>query len=325
MKNRADLVQRLVDDLQMPKDREIARWSPKERADYARAREAFITGGAKAVRGAMAGGETSLQFGVELGRDARSFAAALSARVSSWLRARRIEYFFFMRKAPGMRLRFFGPRVLAFEQALVAFLDREVARGTIRSHRRGVYDAETYQFGGEEGLRLMHAHATYDSVWALELAKTARSEETVSILSLLALNHLLRQCVGDVFEGWDVWENMRLAGRVVDEHINRRSLQALEESSRAQRDLILATWHTPELILRSVSRADRLLMQAYFRSNVRWSKKLRAAVDDNALLYGVRKILPFYVIFHWNRLGFSPDLQRSLTFYMRFNLNPKRS
>lgn len=306
------------------RSKELKRLAPGDRARYAQAREAFITAGARAVMGLDAF-DRSLQIDVETTTVDRLLTGTLGARAREWRRQKRFDDFFFMRKPPGLRLRFFGRKLDAFEKPLLAFLESERKRGAMVAYAPGIYDAETYQFGGLEGLALMHAHATYDSLWALEVLRRFKgSTENLPVLSLLGLNDLLRNVVGDSFEAWDVWENMRLAGRVIDDDIDAKQLESIRRDAVDQQPLLLATWESPETVIAKLKSRERALMRSYFAANASWARKYRAVAKGGSLLFGMRKILPFYVIFHWNRLGLPWDLQCVLTYYMRHALNPKR-
>jgi hypothetical protein len=112
---------------------------------------------------------------------------------------------------------------------------------------------------------------------------------------------------------------MRLAGR----HLETAG-KATVDSSNENRKIIRELTFRPEKALRALDKADRALVRRYFALNRRLGEKLIRAERSGQLLYGLRKILPFYAVFHWNRLLLSIDMQRELVFLMETALNPKR-
>jgi hypothetical protein len=55
----------------------------------------------------------------------------------------------------------------------------------------------------------------------------------------------------------------------------------------------------------------------------RVAQRLNTARDEGQLLYGLRSILPSWVVFHWNRMGFSSAEQCSMSLAMIHLLGPE--
>jgi thiopeptide-type bacteriocin biosynthesis protein len=292
------------------------------------ARELFLCGGAAALE-RLGSRKRWLQVGVRFRDDEQHHAfldAALADAVQAWREEGLISDFFFMNKAPGVRLRFCGLRPdESLQRRVFALLDARRRGGRLVDYELGVYDGETYQFGGEAGLELFHRFSTIDSLSILrlhELARTGRMKASLPKISLLLMNHLIRQLSSGDWELWDVWCNMRLAKRTLSlsdaEH--RAALESLEHEREVLNEIVFQ----PERAIAALSEPERRLVKDYQAQVVAWTDDALATVRSGALLYGMRKILPFYVIFHWNRLGVHLLTQCSLTFYLQALLDPKK-
>ena len=60
-----------------------------------------------------------------------------------------------------------------------------------------------------------------------------------------------------------------------------------------------------------------------FEANTALAADLAAAASRGELLYGPRKLLPFWVVFHWNRWALDDITQRTLVYFMSVLLSPK--
>jgi thiopeptide-type bacteriocin biosynthesis protein len=253
----------------------------------------------------------------------RILAPRVARKIERCLKQRAIRHFFFVSKPPGLRLRFCGRRLgRTVQKELMMWLEGLKGRRAIADYKFGVYDGESYQFGGEVGLELFHEFSTYDSLTILGLGllqPRTRRRIDVGWLTLLMMSSLMRSVTTDAWELWDIWCNMRLAGR----HLETAG-KATVDSSNENRKIIRELTFRPEKALRALDKADRALVRRYFALNRRLGEKLIRAERSGQLLYGLRKILPFYAVFHWNRLLLSIDMQRELVFLMETALNPKR-
>ena len=299
-------------------------WQDQELTLLTDLRERFICAGAAHLE-SVQNPQRWLQVGVRFKsqRQCRSFLqGGLGPSARRWLAERRIRRFFFMVKPPGLRLRFCGA-ALDHDLAprLHRLLQRERTNGTLVGYEPGVYDAETYQFGGEIGLDIAHDLFTYDSLAILDLLRSEAPRETLPVLSLTVLNHLLAQLCADPWELWDGWCNMRLVQRIPT--LSAAALAAAEARFQEQRELLAKTVWDRDSVLAELPPAQRRVLARYFAENVRLGRRLRQAARSGELLYGPRKIFPFYAIFQWNRWMFSLRTQAALAFYMQRLLDPK--
>jgi thiopeptide-type bacteriocin biosynthesis protein len=254
----------------------------------------------------------------------RFLGAVLADRVDAWIAEGVVKSFFFMRKPPGARLRFCVANTTRFRSELVRFLNQAKRTRLSAGHEFGMYDAETYQFGGEIGMALYHQHATIDSLAVLRLSdlmRRRRCEADTSLLSLALLNQMIRNCVGDEWELWDVWSNMRLTHRSFDFTPEQRET-ALAELGRNREVLARVVYQTDRFVA-GLTAAEREILERHAKEHQAWGKHVRAAIQKEQLLYPIRKILPFYIVFQWNRFGLSMSLQITLSFFMQELLDPK--
>jgi thiopeptide-type bacteriocin biosynthesis protein len=281
------------------------------------ARDAFISAGTAAIH-CLDRQQRWLQFSISPGPDGwqRIVRSDIGTRISAWLQEGPGRGFSFMHKAPGLRVRFCGVDD-GCAGALSEALDELMTDTTITAWTPGPYDAEVTQFGGATGLSLTHRWFTAESLAVLEhhrllLDGTARIGS--ELFSLMLIDRLLRRLC-DAWERWDVWCKLALTGRLVDD-----AAGAVDPSrSRATR-LLLS--HQAR-ILDAASEPERTLFARYDAALDELCPEIQAAVDAGQLLWGLREILPFWMVFHWNRMAFDLDTQKSLAAMAAAALSPK--
>jgi thiopeptide-type bacteriocin biosynthesis protein len=302
-------------------------WSPEEVGFVAAVREAILAAGTTRVEREL-NPHGWLQLGVRAPSEqavADFLVNDLAEAARGWQSGGQIDRFFFMRKPPGLRIRFRGrnlrQRILP---NLLERLERAREEGRVTGHEFGVYDAETHQFGGALGLDIAHEWFTADSFAAIALLALEHSGRDTSgreALSLFALNDLISRVAGDSWEQWDVWSELRLTGRLPRLSTTTRA-ELLEELEKNREGLSRSLWKR-EVVLASLSVEEQAIANQLCAANSVTAARLKRAAAQGALEYGPRKILPFFIIFHWNRLGFEVPLQMALAFFMEQLLNPK--
>jgi len=254
-------------------------------AELSHARAMFIAAGVERLEQELAV-QRWLQVNVELAPHVgahRILAPRIAQRIKRWLKQRTIRHFFFVSKAPGLRLRFCGRRLgRTVQKELMIWLAALKSRRAIVDYQFGVYDGESYQFGGEVGLELFHEFSTYDSltILGLGLLQPGRRRRTdVGWLTLLMMSSLMRSVTTDAWELWDIWCNMRLAGR----HIKTVGKVAVD-SSNENRKVVRELAFRPDEALWALRMADRALVRHYFLLNRRLGEKLIRAERSGKLL-----------------------------------------
>jgi thiopeptide-type bacteriocin biosynthesis protein len=293
------------------------------------AAQAFVDGGVRALS-ERASRPQWLCWGVHLrhGDSAELWAPRSKARrlprarflrsfrrtLSDWLAGPEVRGLYFMHKPPGMRLRVETTRPGHARSLVERWLDRQ---SEVKDVRPMAYDPETHQFGGPRGLQIAHAHFTADSLAALDvgeryLSGTARTG--LEFLSVLCIMDLLKRVAEDRWELWDLWRGLELTGRLVE--LPASVTEAFAADLRPVID-------EPAAAVASLSAAERRTFRAYATANVAAARALRRAAAAGELLYPPRKILPFWVVFHWNRWSFPMKLQMCLAGAIERLLDPK--
>lgn len=290
-----------------------------------RAREAFVTAGARAVRELpIAGDWLELRLTIE-GARAETWRELISGEVhgqiAEWLDVDDRRRFFFVFKPPGARLRFLGVDAHC-RKAIAGWLDRFEREGHVRGWSAGAYDPEVCQLGGTAGLALAHHFFTVESLAVLAYARcwlSGAAHLNPTEFSLIVLHRALGLMTDDLWEVWDVWSKMTLTGRLT-------ALPSLTHPEGRQRDAARrarALLERADVRLERVSDAERAIFDRYDRSLAPVAGAAREAVDAGSLLWGLREILPFWIVFHWNRMLFTPDHQAALAKLMWWAWSPK--
>lgn len=212
------------------------------------------------------------------------FLIALSETLPAALARGDVAAAFFMQKPPGFRLRLAGSR-----DAVTPLVEAIGLPGIALSP--GIYEPETYLFDGAAGLRCAHDAFTADSLAVCAYAAAVHRGTAIAApgaFSLALCEQLLRRIGLDAWEAWDVW--MRVLT------LRGGDWQAVEPLSA---DLAPASG-CAAILADHARRIDRLTSGL--------AGGARARVFPN----GIRCILPFWIVFHWNRMGFDAEAQRSL-------------
>jgi thiopeptide-type bacteriocin biosynthesis protein len=239
--------------------------------------------------------------------------SSLNTAVEEWRAAGRFDGCFFVRKEPGLRLRFWGDNLPEkLEPELLVWLRSAEQHDMIRSFRLTVYEPEQHLFG----MALAHRQFDHDARLALKYESLPEAERTrvpAHLLSLAVLNDLFNRAVDDQGEVWDVWQRLREARDVLPlpEPATDSQLvgaQSIAEQASSFMDVL------PHSI-RSLLIESRVVNEDIATS-------LRAVSSGGRLRIGLRSWLMAVSIFGWNRLGLDPDQQILLIGWMLQLYNP---
>jgi thiopeptide-type bacteriocin biosynthesis protein len=226
-------------------------------------------------------------------RSAGALFAALGGVLPSLRRQHALKGFFFMRKPPDVRLRFeltAAAGLSAIGDVLDHLKARRVIRGWVPTH----YEPEAGLFGGPEAMAAVHRHFTVDSLlWMRN--QQARAPLPAVLLSWLVLEDLFRRATDDRAEAWDVWRKLALLH-------DRAALAAPQSLPSAA--------------------TDPQLLQQYQRANGVLAGRLRRLVQLGRLGEGLRSVLAFVALFHWNRHGLDAATRSRLYRHMLHTLRP---
>ena len=228
---------------------------------------------------------------------------ALQAALAQWRAAGRYEQSFFVRKPPGLRLRFAGDDLGGrLEPVLLPWLTAAEGRNDLRSFRFSVYEPEEARFGGAVGMAIAHDAFDRDSSDAVlyeSLPDDARGGVGRLALSIAVTSDLLGRTLEDRAEVWDVWH--RLGRRI-----------GVESSSPASQIMTpaeieaLATGAVPEMA--ALDGGLRELVEQRIDHSAAVAKAVVAARDAGRLEVGLRSWLCALIVFHWNRFGVTLEL-----------------
>jgi thiopeptide-type bacteriocin biosynthesis protein len=276
--------------------------------------ETFVEAGSRAVTAALVSPRW-VSWGLALPRKKRPrFARELRAALRLWIAAGHATRFYFMQKPPGIRLRIESGQPDLTRTVVERWLR---ARMWLHPAREVVYEPESYQFGGAVGMDIAHTHFHSDSLAALQimewegLGKLTAGKE---VLASLCTFDLARRASSDPWEMWDLWRGLELTGRLADapESTVAVCARTVEPWLRRKRECLAA-----------LTAHERALVQTYGRANARPVRALRAAADRRRLLFTPRQVLPFWIVFDWNRWGLRSESQSLIAIGAERLLSPK--
>ncbi|MDF6020910.1 thiopeptide-type bacteriocin biosynthesis protein [Streptomyces sp. JH34] len=221
-----------------------------------------------------------------------------------------IDGWWYTRKHPCWRLRLRVRHTIGPKLTVGADLDRLVADGHLQRWWPGIYEPETAAFGGAAGMTAAHALFITDSREAQQLRQRGDLAVGPRELSVLLCTLMMREAKLEWYEQGDVWHRV-----ITEEHrsaINDVSTDSLDARAREIRPLLFAD---SKALLRPGGPLEPVAEWATaFRDA---GQNLGHAVQDGTLDRGLRQVLSYHVIFHWNRLGLSMRGQSVLAWAAR--------
>jgi thiopeptide-type bacteriocin biosynthesis protein len=307
---------------------DLERWCLNNRVsleEFAFLRSVFVSAGTEGLlrlRSCPRWTQINVALDDESGQWEQLVAGKFQDGVRGWLAEDSERSFFFVKKSPGVRLRLLAPQE-AQVTAITDLLNEMVADGKIISWRFGSYEPEVFQFGGEAGLALAHDYFTAESLAVMafqRLRVNGQSTMRPEQFSILMIDLLLRSVVEDEMEVWDVWCKMELTGRLNRSVIQRYSAESAGVPvQRRLRDQLREVYFGSQ----QIAGPESGLFESYRSQIAPIARRLRDLDQTGQLLWNVRHILPFWIIFHWNRMQFSLGRQRQLSSYMLRLYSPK--
>jgi thiopeptide-type bacteriocin biosynthesis protein len=218
---------------------------------------------------------------------------SLAPTVAAWRTEDRFQRFWFVRKPPGLRLRFAGPELGGrLEPELSTWLVAAEAANDVRGFRFGRYEPEEHRFGGPAGLAVAHDLFDRDSAVLLRyetLDDDRRRDIDRHGFALAGVDDLFLRCLDDQAEVWDVWKR----------------LEALLDGPQPA-----GTGAAPGPGWDTLEESGRALARDVAAGNSLAATALRATADAGRLTTGVRSWLAAAAAFSWNRWGLPLDQYR---------------
>ena len=197
--------------------------------------------------------------------------------------------FFFQRKNPDLRLRFYGNRQFLM-RGLRPVISRAKSQGCILKSFYSVYEPEQRQLGGRECMRHVHAYWAADSlIWIARDRLAEANSLLVSCPTLMAsvLDDLFCRTLQDGAEVWDTWCNLGMLVRN-------------ETADRGQ-----TPRHFPlEVLKNRVADEEADIVVRYQQANDLLSTGLLDVWQQGKMRCGIRSLLPYVALFTLNRHGF---------------------
>ena len=220
-----------------------------------------------------------------------------------------ITAWWFIRKAPCWRVRLrlrSQPQAADAKARVGAALDALLADGRVRRWWTGVYEPETTAFGGDLGVGLAHELFHADSHAILTALHHRENRLGRRELSVVLCGVLMRAAGAEWYEQGDIWHRVA-RDRPLPDDVAPDQSQALAADLKV---LLLANTDADGPLFRPGGPAAFAgEWAAAFR---RAGEALGAAAREGALERGLRHVIGYHVIFHWNRLGLSARTQSVL-------------
>jgi thiopeptide-type bacteriocin biosynthesis protein len=220
-----------------------------------------------------------------------------------------IDGWWYTRKQPCWRLRI-RVQLPDAKATIQDRLDHLVSEGRLQRWWPGIYEPETAAFGGKTSMTAAHALFTADSREIQQLRQRPGLTIGARELSVLLCTIMMRAARLEWYEQGDVWNRV-----ITAEHRSAVSdvpAQQLNARTHEIRPLLLAD---SEALLRPGGPLEPVTEWAtVFHST---GQALARGVQDGTLDRGLRQVLSYHVIFHWNRLGLTMRGQSILAWAAR--------
>jgi len=219
---------------------------------------------------------------------ARRLFALLRPMLTTNRRRLGLQSFHFTRKPPDVRLRFLCLRPADLLSTFETTLGKSSG---VDSAYVTVYEAEARLFGGDDAMAAVHRYFEQDSINAMQwilLGTSGRRDPAT--LCFDVVDDLFARGVEGGTEAWDAWHNVL----------------ELTSSAHAGQTAML------QLNRRSISSEDQQLLRVYRRANAALVATCRALQHKGRLAVGMRALLAYVAMFHFNRYGLDGERQQAI-------------
>ncbi|MFJ4570626.1 thiopeptide-type bacteriocin biosynthesis protein [Streptomyces sp. NPDC088846] len=223
-----------------------------------------------------------------------------------------VAAWWFIRKHPCWRLRFrLGTHRATTEARLRTALDDLVRAGHLRRWWPGIYEPETAAFGGGLAMDVAHNLFTADSGFILGICRREQSALGRRELSVLLSTTFMRGAALEWYELGDAWDRVTQE-RPLPSDVTPDQLHALTQDLRT---LLLAD-SAPDGPLWGAG-GPAAFASDWADSFRQAGRALGTAARAGHLERGLRHVLAYHVIFHWNRFGLPLRTQSALAWAAR--------
>ncbi|WP_030021728.1 thiopeptide-type bacteriocin biosynthesis protein [Streptomyces monomycini] len=216
---------------------------------------------------------------------------------------RQLAGWWFIRKHPCWRMRLLPAPGAQLARTLSDTLGGLAADRGIQRWWPGIYEPETAAFGGDTSMAIAHTLFHADSSAILTASHGALGRREVSLLLCATL---MRAAGLEWYEQGDVWHRVT-EERPLPSYVPADKVHAMAGNLR----LLLVTDTSPTS---TMLQSDRALKHAadWVRAFRNAGRDLGITARDGRLDRGLREVIAYHVIFHWNRLGLHAHAQSIL-------------
>ncbi|MBQ1047815.1 thiopeptide-type bacteriocin biosynthesis protein [Micromonospora sp. C51] len=232
-------------------------------------------------------------------------AAAIRAAMARAEATGVIDQWFFVRKSGFWRLRYRAAKGHTLQAAHTAVNDGLKvlqARGCVKGWVSAVYEPETYAFGGPDGIRIAHSLWHRDSRAILGYQRIVRNgrPNRRRELTLMLCSTFMREAGLEWYEQGDVWARVREhrpgTARVSDDRVQEITRFLQVDTNPGSPILTGDLAHTAE----------------WFDAFRTAGWELGRLAQQGRLHRGLREVISYHVLFHWNRLTLPYVTQEAL-------------
>lgn len=224
-----------------------------------------------------------------------------------------ISQWWYIRKRPCWRLRLLGHPEGQAHAELGSRLDDLAAAGHLSRWWPGIYEPETAAFGGEAGMLSAQTLFSADSHHILDLSGRTGVPVGRREISALLCTVMMRAAGLEWQEQGDVWDRV-----ITEEHRSATQNiphERLTELTRQIRQILISDTSPQGPVFGEEGALHAL--SDWAESFRHAGNALREAIISGSLDRGIRRILAYHIIFHWNRLGLSIQAQSALALAAR--------
>lgn len=233
-----------------------------------------------------------LQFAVRTPAERSEVDRALAATARLMSDAR-IDAWWFMRKAPGLRVRWRGDQ--RFRPDLEAKRSSDIDSNTLSVLSAGVFEPELLRFGGPSGAQVVEsAFSASSQLWA-DVCGKGGSDYSRVVLCVALFSSLFRGAGLDRGESADVWL------RVLKQRV---PYPGVPEACIAPQTINRLRWRVDDMQQSSIAAA----LSAFGSAGA----SLASFDTRGDLLFGIREVLSWVVMFAMNQAGISVPTQAGL-------------
>jgi len=226
-----------------------------------------------------------------------------SGLVSNW---------WFMRKYPCWRLRLHpNTNGQAMRDHLTVAFDQAAGDGRISRWWNGIYEAETAAFGGGDCMVTAHELFCEDSRAVMRLVRDGAVGLGRRELSLLLCSTLMRAAGLEWYEQGDIWHRVAQE-RLLPDDVPLAKLTGMANDLKQL--MVADTTADGPLLSADGPLASVTVWADAFRKA---GRALGEATRAGTMERGLREVLSYLVIFHWNRLGLPARTQSILAWAAR--------